>query len=138
MYKSINIYLGTMYNSTNIKLTYIFFAVILSLNRGDGMSSTEAQKRAVKKWTEKRDNITIRIEKETGTAIRAAAAAAGQSVTAYILNAIQNGDTLPVDHAAINEHIAVTGESFGDFIRRAAKDTIDRDNQLLKMGMKPF
>lgn len=102
------------------------------------MPVSEARKKANSKWNASRDNITIRIEKETGAAIRAAAAAAGQSVTAYILNAIQNGDTLPVDHAAINEHIAVTGESFGDFIRRAAKDTIDRDNQLLKMGMKPF
>lgn len=103
------------------------------------MASTEAQKRAVKKWTEKRDNITIRIEKETGEAIRAAAAASGLSVTQYILEAVKNGGgaSLPIDHAAINEHIAITGESLIDFVNRAVKDTIDRDNNLLKMGMKP-
>ena len=101
------------------------------------MSSTEAQKGAVKKWTDKRDNITIRIEKETGAAIRAAAAAAGLSVTQYILDSIQNdgGASLPVDYEAINEHISKTGESFQAFVNRAVKDTIDRDNQLIKMGL---
>ena len=49
------------------------------------MLSSEAQKRASKKWNSSRDNIMLRLEKETGAAIRAAAAAAGQSVTQYIL-----------------------------------------------------
>ncbi len=103
------------------------------------MSATEAQIRAAKKWNKSRDSITIRIEKETGQAIRAAAAASGQTVTAYILDAIQNGGgaSLPVDYEAIQAHIAVTGESFEAFLNRAVKDTIGRDNQLIQMGLKP-
>lgn len=49
------------------------------------MAVSEAHKRASKKWNEARDAITIRPEKETGAAIRAAAAADGQSVQAWIL-----------------------------------------------------
>ena len=52
------------------------------------MSVTDAHKRASAKWNASRDNITIRIDKETGAAIRAAAAARGQSVTQYILAAV--------------------------------------------------
>lgn len=101
------------------------------------MSSTEAQKRAVKKWIDKRDNIMLRVEKETGTAIRSAAAAAGLSVTQYILDSIWNDGraSLPVDYEAINAHIVITGESFQAFVNRAVKDTIDRDNQLIMMGL---
>ena len=91
------------------------------------MSATEAQKKAVRKWTANRDNITIRIEKETGAAIRAAAAASGQTVTAYILEAIRSGSTLPVDYKAIQDHIAGTGETFEDFLNRAVRETIERD-----------
>lgn len=98
---------------------------------------SDAKKKANAKWNASRDNIMIRVEKETGTAIRAAAAAAGLSVTQYILDSIQNdgGASLPVDYEAINEHIAKTGESFQAFVNRAVKDTIDRDNQLIKMGL---
>ena len=101
------------------------------------MPTSEAQKRASKKWDASRDIITIKLEKETGTAIRAAAAAAGLSVTQYILDAIQNGGgaSLPVDYTAITTHIQKTGESFESFVNRAVKDTIDRDNALIKMGM---
>lgn len=49
------------------------------------MAVSEAHKRASKKWNEARDAITIRPEKETGAAIRAAAAANGQTVQAWIL-----------------------------------------------------
>ncbi len=95
------------------------------------MAATEAQIRAATKWNKSRDNITIRLEKETGQAIREAAHASGQSVTAFILGAIQNGGgaSLPVDYAAILAHIAVTGETFEAFLNRAVEETIDRDNQ---------
>ena len=53
------------------------------------MPTSEAQKRASKKWDSGRDRITIKVEKETGAAIRAAAAAVGQSVTQFILDAIR-------------------------------------------------
>jgi len=101
------------------------------------MSASEAQKKASAKWDANRDRITIKLEKETGAAIRAAAAAASQSVTQYIIDHIQSGGTLPIDYAAINAHIAITGETLTDFVNRAVKDTIARDTNMIKMGMKP-
>ena len=56
---------------------------------GDTMASTEAQKRAVKKAQSKCDAIMLRPSKEEGTAIRAAATAAGQSNQQYILQAVR-------------------------------------------------
>lgn len=53
------------------------------------MAVSDAHKRASKKWNESRDNIMIRPDKETGAAIRAAAAAAGQSVQQFILAAVK-------------------------------------------------
>lgn len=47
---------------------------------------TEAQKRASVKWNASRDNIMIRPDKETGAQIRQAAAQAGKSVQAFILD----------------------------------------------------
>lgn len=52
------------------------------------MMSTEAQKRASTEFNRKQDNIMIRPSKEIGAKIRAAAADAGQSVQAYVLQAI--------------------------------------------------
>ena len=51
--------------------------------------STEAQKRASINYNRKQDNIMIRPTKESGAEIRAAAANAGQSVQAYILQAVR-------------------------------------------------
>ena len=51
--------------------------------------STEAQKRASTNYNRNHDNIMIRPDKDTGKAIRAAAAAAGQSVQAFVLQAIR-------------------------------------------------
>ena len=105
------------------------------------MPTSEAQKRAVSKWTKSRDNIMIRPDKETGAAIRAAAAAAGQSNQQYILQAtaerMTGGDPYGLDLDKINQHIRETGETVPEFVNRAVNDTIDRDNQLFKMGMKP-
>ena len=50
--------------------------------------ATEAQRRAVIAYNKRQDNIMIRPTKEHGAAIRAAAAAAGQSVQRYILDAV--------------------------------------------------
>ena len=52
------------------------------------MAPSEAQKKAAAKWKASRDTITIRPDKETGAAIRAAAAAAGLSVQQFILRAV--------------------------------------------------
>ncbi len=51
--------------------------------------STEAQKRASTNYNRKQDNIMIRPNKDEGAAIRAAAAAAGKSVQAYVLRAVR-------------------------------------------------
>lgn len=50
------------------------------------MAVTEAQKRADKAYKAKLDTIVIRLSKEDGAKIRAAAEAAGMSVNAYILS----------------------------------------------------
>lgn len=52
--------------------------------------STAAEKAAVKKYQQSRDNIMIRPDKETGAQIRKAAADAGQSVQQYILQAVND------------------------------------------------
>ena len=52
------------------------------------MPVSEAQKKASRKWDSSRDSITIRPDKETGAAIRAAAAAAGLSLQQFILAAV--------------------------------------------------
>lgn len=44
---------------------------------------------AVRKYQEKRDSIMLRPSKEEGQAIRDTAKAAGQSVQAYILQAVR-------------------------------------------------
>lgn len=51
--------------------------------------ATEAQRRASINYNKRQDNIMIRPSKEEGAEIRQAAADAGQSVQAYILQAIK-------------------------------------------------
>ena len=81
------------------------------------MPTSEAQKRAVLKWNKTRDTMTIRPDKETGAAIRAAAAEAGQSNQQYILQATRermegkaNSPTLS-NLDRVNQHIEKTGET---------------------------
>lgn len=52
------------------------------------MPVSDAHKRASAKWNNSRDAITIRPDKETGAAIREAAAAAGLTVQRFILAAL--------------------------------------------------
>lgn len=49
--------------------------------------ASEAQIRASVRYNQSKDSITIRPSKEDGAAVRAAAAAAGQSVQGYIMQA---------------------------------------------------
>lgn len=51
--------------------------------------ATEAQIKANIKYNRSRDAITLRIPKEDGAQIRQAAQDAGQSVTAYIMQAVR-------------------------------------------------
>ncbi len=106
------------------------------------MPVSDAHKRASRKWDQSRDNIMIRPDKETGAAIRAAAAAAGQSNQQYILQATAErmaggGDPYGLDREEIGKHTEKTGETVPSFVRRAVSDTMTRDNQLLQMGIKP-
>ena len=63
----------------------LWYTILLG---GDSMSVSEAHKRASEKWNKSRDTIVIRPDKETGAAIRAAAAAAGLSIQQFILSAV--------------------------------------------------
>ena len=53
------------------------------------MPCTEARKRANAAYNRRQDNIMIRPSKDEGARIRAAAADAGMSVQAYILDTLQ-------------------------------------------------
>lgn len=53
------------------------------------MAVSDAHKRASARWNASRDNIMIRPTMDEGREIRDAAAKAGQSVQAYILEAIR-------------------------------------------------
>ena len=105
------------------------------------MAVSNARKKANSKWNASRDNITIRLEKDTGSAIRAAAAVQEISVTQYILNCVNatapGGDfSLPVMlQKKIYDHLKITGESLGDFLARAAASTMDIDNETLEKGL---
>ena len=50
--------------------------------------TSDAQRRAVLAYQRRQDSIMLRPPKTTGASIRAAAAAAGQSMQAYILDAV--------------------------------------------------
>ncbi len=64
-------------------------------------TSTEAQKRAVREYQRRQDNIMIRPTKEEGARIRAAAADAGLSVQRYILGVLREKLGEPQeDHAS--------------------------------------
>lgn len=109
--------------------------------------STEAQKRASTNYNRKQDNIMIRPAKEDGAAIRAAAAKAGQSVQAYVLQAVrermereQAQQAAQPEDAQQNSRpstldtmraIAASGRSVADIIREeraaAAKAEADRE-----------
>ena len=94
---------------------------------------SDAHKRASRKWDSSRDNIMIRPDKETGAAIRAAAAKAGQSNQQYILQATLDrmngtgGDPYGLDREKLQQHTQKTGETVPAFLNRAVDETIERD-----------
>ena len=98
------------------------------------MGVSDAHKRASYKYNAGRDNIMIRPTKEDGQQIRTAAAAAGQSVQAYILDRIfGRGDAPPqyitpeaLDKAA--KAAQADGKSLTDWITKAISDTAQRDH----------
>ena len=76
-------------NGYFVVILYVYGYVSSCYNKvgGDIMSVSEAHSRASVKYNKARDNIMIRPTKEDGAEIRQAAAAAGQSVQGYILEA---------------------------------------------------
>ena len=50
---------------------------------------TDAEKKAVREYQKRQDNIMIRPSKEEGAIIRSAAAEAGKSVQAFILDILR-------------------------------------------------
>lgn len=72
-------------------------------------------------------------------AIAAAVSGGGSTVSAPAGEAAPGPDPLPLDYAAISEHVERirTGETVAEFVARAVNDTIGRDRQLVSMGMSP-
>lgn len=103
--------------------------------------TSRAQIESVKRYQAARDSITIRPSREIGQMIRQAAADAGQSVQQYIISRLTQDCTaapgLPEDLIqTVTAHINGSGESTEDFLRRAVKDTIDRDTLLRRMAKR--
>ena len=103
------------------------------------MAVSDAHKRASYKYNTGRDNIMIRPTKEDGEQIRAAAAAAGQSVQAYILDRIAgDGDApaqvpqylTPEDLDKATQAAQAAGEELEAWITRAINDTAARDQNI--------
>lgn len=72
------------------------------------MPVSEARKRANVEYNRRQDSITMRPKKQQGAAIRAAAAASGESLQKYILHAVQErmtreGQPLEIDPAEPGE-----------------------------------
>ena len=107
------------------------------------MAVSDAHKRASYKYNTGRDNIMIRPTKEEGEQIRAAAAAAGQSVQAYILGRISGRGDAPAPSAPqyitpealdkATKAAQAAGEELEDWITRAISDTAARDQVLRQM-----
>ena len=103
------------------------------------MGVSDAHKRASYKYNAGRDNIMIRPTKEDGQQIRTAAAAAGQSVQAYIIDRIfGRGDAPPqyitpeaLDKATKAAQAA--GEELSAWLTRAISDTASRDALLRQL-----
>ena len=112
------------------------------------MAVPKSNQRAVNKYIrENYDRVGLTMQKGQKDKIKTYADANGESVNAFILRAINEamggspaaaaaGADLEIDRKAIDAHIVQTGETVQDFIARAIAGQIERDNMLLKMGMK--
>lgn len=96
------------------------------------MALSEAKKAADKRYTAKLDNIMIRPYREEGAAIRAAAAAAGMSVQAYVLQAVRGWMGREQAGPAAAERaeargISVPGDGFGVSASAAGQSALPKD-----------
>jgi uncharacterized protein (DUF1778 family) len=110
-----------------------------------GGEDMPGNKEAVKKYQAGRDAIMLRPDIKVGTTIREAAAAAGTSVQAFVLDAVakkleptpepepaplptvENVELGDEAIAKAMEAAELSGESLRDFLDRAIKDTANRD-----------
>ena len=112
------------------------------------MATTKAGQQAVNRYIAKSyDRINVTFPKGEKDTIKACADANGESVNGYITRVIREamngspvaaaaGADLDIDRKAVDAHIIKTGETVQDFLTRAIAGQIERDNMLLKMGMK--
>lgn len=69
----------------------LFYHNIIFLSRGDFLSISEAQKRAVAKYNAKNyDDLKIRISKGKKAIIQSAAIKSGKSVNSYVKEAVED------------------------------------------------
>lgn len=109
------------------------------------MGVSDAHKRASYKYNVGRDNIMIRPTKEDGQQIRSAAAAAGQSVQAYILDRIAGDGDTPAPAPTVPQFLTpealeqatqaaqAAGEELQAWITRAISDTAQRDSMIRQL-----
>ena len=109
------------------------------------MAVSDAHKRASYKYNTGRDNIMLRPTKEDGEQIRAAAAAAGQSVQAYILDRIAGDGDAPAPAPQAPQYLTpeameqatqaaqAAGEELDAWITRAINDTAQRDSMIRQL-----
>lgn len=91
-----------------------------------GAKYTEAQKQASMKYlADKTDDIRVRLPRGTKDRWKAAADAAGVSLTIYIRDAVEAAISATDD--AIHAHAAQRGESLQAFILRAIRETMYND-----------
>ena len=111
------------------------------------MPVDETQRKARNKWDAA--NMTVlgcKIRKDRAEEFKTACKEAGTTPNSVFSNAIADfmegnpqtsADLPPEDRQRVTQHIEKTGETAPAFVSRAITDTIDRDTQLFKMGLKP-
>lgn len=121
------------------------------------MPVSKAQQAAVSRYMKNHyDRVNLTLPKGEKALVKAHADAAGQSVNAFILGAVQNamepgnviqGDSgrsegaegkplllaQVVDVAALKSHAEEMGESLEEFVKRAVENQIKRDEMALKL-----
>lgn len=91
------------------------------------MPVSKSQIAAVTRYNDKTyDKITIRVKKGEAEKLKAAAAAAGKSLNAYILDqgAPVSGDVSAADLKAITDFIGTDPEAVAEFIHKAITEQI--------------
>ena len=93
------------------------------------MPVSEARKRANVEYNRRQDSITMRPKKQQGAAIRAAAAASGESLQKYILHAVQErmtreGQPLEIDSAESGELAVSEAHKKASYKYNASRDSI--------------